>query len=48
VAKQVAYLGAHPETDIVLCGWRAFERDGVTVDLEITSLPPSGSSMRSC
>lgn len=38
VAKQVAYLDAHPEADIVLCGWRAFERDGVTIGLEVKSV----------
>jgi glycosyltransferase involved in cell wall biosynthesis len=38
VAKQVAYLCAHPGVDIVLCGWRAYELDGTTISLETKAI----------
>jgi glycosyltransferase involved in cell wall biosynthesis len=39
IEKQVAYLDAHPEVDVVLCGCQVLDPEGHTMELDTTSMP---------
>ena len=44
LARQAAYLQAHPHVDVVLCGWRLLGPDGITVGQRVARLSHCASA----